>query len=267
MERENLEKRTARTATDLRNQLAQMSMASQQLEDCARDDEKCRKYLAIMNQGICRMLRIVDRMELGGRLGREKPELNLAPTDLGGLTADLGAGMESLLKQAGVELTVRTPEHLLAWVDEKLIRQLLLELVANGAGGPKGIRTGGRVSLTLKRDGDSAVYTVEDDGPGLPPEKLPFLFNSDGEGLPEWRQGGNGIALAHRIAVLHGGRLAPVCEAGRGLVVVVSIPLGQGKRDILLTPRVEVDRGGFGDVLVGLSHLLPRDVFAPGEYE
>ena len=267
MGQESLGKGAARAAADLRGPLAQISMAGQWLERYAGEDEKCRKYLAMMNQGISRMLRIVDRMELSDRLGREKPELNLAPTDLSRLTADLGAQMESLLERAGVGLTVQTPEYLLARVEGTLIRQLLLELVANGAGGPNGARAGGRVSLTLKRDGDNAVFTVEDDGPGLPPEKLPFLFNSDGEGLPEWRQGGNGVALAHRIAVLHGGRLAPVCEAGRGLMVVVSIPLNQGEGGTLRESRAEADRGGFGEARVGLSHLLPPEVFAPGEYE
>lgn len=267
MERENLEKSAVKTATDLRKQLAQMSMASQQLEECAWDDEKCRKYLAIMNQGICRMLRIVGRMELGDRLGGEKPELKIDPTDLGGLTANLGTRMEGLLKRAGVELTVSAPEYLLARVDGDLIRQLLLELVANGAGGPDGARAGGRVSLTLRRDGDNAVFAVEDNGPGISAEKLPFLFDSKGEGLPEWRQGGNGIAIARRIAALHGGRLVPMCEAGRGLVVTVSIPLNQGGGDGLREPPVELDRGGFDEALVGLSHLLPARVFAPGEYE
>lgn len=260
MEQENLEKGAVRTAADLRIQLAQMTAASQMLEQCAWD-EKSRGYLAAMNQGICRMLRIVGRMELGGRLGGEAPGLKTAPADLGGLTADLGTRMEGLLERAGVKLNVSGPEHLPAQVDSELVRQMLLELVANGA------RAGKRVVLTLKRDGEDAVFTVEDDGPGVPAEKLPFLFDSAREDLPDWRQGGNGIAIARRIAVLHGGRLAPLCEPGRGLVVTASIPLNRGGSDTLQSPPVEWDRGGFDEVLVGLSHLLPAGVFAPGEYD
>ena len=257
---ENLEKGIQRTAAELRLQLAQMTAASQLLERCAFDG-KSRDYLAAMNQGICRMLRIVGRMELSGRLGGDVAAVKLAPVDLGALTADLGTRMEGLLERAGVKLTVKGPERLPARADGELVRQLLLELVSNGA------KAGKAVTLTLKRDGDSAVFTVEDDGPGVDPEKLPFLFDSGAAELPDWKRSGNGIAIARRIAALHGGRLAPMCAAGRGLSVTVSIPLNRGGDDALRCPPVKWDRGGFDEAVVGLSHLLPAGVFAPGEYE
>ena len=260
MAQEDLEQGIRRTAAELRLQLAQMTAASQLLERSAID-EKSRGCLAAMNQGICRMLRLVGRMELSDRLGGEAPVVKLAPVDLGALTSDLGARMEGLLERAGVKLTVRGPEHLPARADAELIRQLLLELVANGA------RAGKSVTLTLKRDGDSAVFTVEDDGPGVSGEKLPFLFDSGAQELPDWRRGGSGIAIARRIAALHAGRLAAVCTPGRGLSVTSSIPLNWGGDDPLRCPTVEWDRGGFDDAVVGLSHLLPAGVFAPGEYE
>ena len=78
MERQELDQGTARTAAELRLQLAQMTAASQLLEHTARD-EKSQDYLAAMNQSICRMLRIVGRLELSGRLGGEDPRLERAP--------------------------------------------------------------------------------------------------------------------------------------------------------------------------------------------
>ena len=260
MAAENLEKGIQQTTAELRRQLAQMTAASQLLERSAFD-EKSRGYLAAMNQGICRRLRIVGRMELCGRLDGEEPVVKLAPVDLGALTADLGARMEGLLERAGVKLTVKGPEHLPARADGELIRQLLLELVANGA------KAGTEVTLTLKRDGDSAVFTVKDNGPGISRSQLPFLFDSSAQELPDWKRSGNGIAIARRIVALHGGRLVPVCTTGRGLSVTVSIPLNRGGDDALQCPPVEWDRGGFDEAVVGLSHLLPAGVFAPGEYE
>ena len=244
-EQEKWKQGTARQAAELRIQLAQMTAASQMLERCAWDP-KSKGYLAAMNQSICRMLRLVGRMELCGRLGDEAPELNIAPVNLGGLAYDLGMRMAGLLERTGVALTVDCPEHLAAQADGELVRQLPLELTANG---------------------DSAVFIVEDNGPGVSPEKLPFLFDSGAEELPDWRKSGNGIAIARRIAVLHGGRLAPLCVPGRGLAVTVSLPLNRGVDDVLRCPPVEWDRGGFDDAVVGLSHLLPAKVFEPVEYE
>ena len=256
----NLEKGIEQTTAELRRQLAQMTAASQLLERAAFD-EKGKRYLAALNQGICRMLRIVGRMELCGRLGGETPAIRPAPVDLGGLTAELGARMEGLLERAEVKLTVKAPRHLPARADGELIRQLLLELVANGAAAGKS------VTLTLRQDGDSAVFTVEDDGPGISPEKLPYLFDSGGQALPDWKRSGNGVAIARQVAALHGGRLVPVCAHGRGLSVTASIPLNRGGDDALQCPAVEWDRGGFDEAVVNLSHLLPVEIFAPGEYE
>ena len=181
VEQEKWKQGTARQAAELRIQLAQMTAASQMLERCAWDP-KSKGYLAAMNQSICRMLRLVGRMELCGRLGDEAPELNIAPVNLGGLAYDLGMRMAGLLERTGVALTVDCPEHLAAQADGELVRQLLLELTANGA------RAGTQVWLTLKQDGDSAVFIVEDNGPGVSPEKLPFLFDSGAEELPDWRK-------------------------------------------------------------------------------
>ena len=257
---ENPERGIQRAAAELRVQLAQMTAASQLLEQSAFD-EKSEGCLAAMNQGICRMLRIVGRMELSSRLSGEAPAVRLSPVDLGALTADLGERMEGLLKRAGVKLTVKGPERLAARADGELIRQLLLELVANAA------KAGTQVTLTLKQDGDSAVFTMGDNGPGVSAAQLPYLFDSAAQELPDWKRGGSGIAIARRIAVLHGGRLAAVCTPGQGLSVTACIPLNRGGDEALRCPSVEWDRGGFDEAVVGLSHLLPAAVFAPGEYE
>ena len=70
MDWDGLDRGAARTAAELRIQLAQMTAASQMLERNAWD-EKGRGYLLALNQSICRMLRIVGRLELCERLGRE----------------------------------------------------------------------------------------------------------------------------------------------------------------------------------------------------
>ena len=84
MDRETLAADTAKTAAALRSQLNQMAAASQVLERSTAG-EKERTYLAVINQSICRMLRIVGRMELGHRLtDREKQQNQKKGTDHSG---------------------------------------------------------------------------------------------------------------------------------------------------------------------------------------
>lgn len=258
MEQHGLDQGAARTAAELRLQLAQMTAASQLLERTARDG-KSRSYLAAMNQSICRMLRVVGRLELSARLGGEEPRLERVPTDLGELAGELGERMAGLLECAGVRLEVSAPEGIGAQVDRELVRQLLMELVANGAAAGK------HVTLALARQGESAVFTVEDDGPGVPPERLQYLFFSGEEAVPDWRRGGVGVAVARRAAALHGGTLVAECVPGRGLRAAASIPLGEAGKGLLREPGAAWDRGGFDDELVALSALLPAWVFGPEE--
>ena len=261
MDLESLDRGAARTAGLLRVQLAQMTAASQLLEQTATDAGS-REQLAALNQSICRMLRIVGRMELTYRLGADAPRLEPALVNLAELVRELGREMTALLAGAGVELSVRCPERMSAFADGGLIRQLLLELTSNGA------KAGKRVSVTLTKKGDSASLTVEDDGPGLPPEKLETLFSGGGEKEPDWRKSGNGVAIARRIAALHGGRLMADAAPGRGLRMVVTIPLGLDRVPGLLeSPPARWKEGGFSEALVGLSDLLPAGLFAPKETE
>lgn len=264
MDRDELDRGAARTAAELRKQLAQMTMVSQLLEDSAWD-EKGKGHLAELNQSICRMLRIVGRLELCERLACGDAELQDAPVDLAELTAELCERMEGLLDGEGVKLTVRRPERLPAWADKTLVEQLLLELTANAAGAVQDAKTGKagkRVTVTLEQVRDMAVFTVEDNGPGVRPEEAERLFpQTGGEQPPDWRRKGNGIAIAQRIARLHGGALVASCTSGRGLRVSASIPLNRGRGEDFRGPVLKVDEGGFDSALVGLSHLLRPDAF------
>ena len=247
----NVDQGTERTAAELRLQLAQMTMASQLLGGCAQDG-KSQGYLAMLNQGICRMLRIVGRLELSARLGEEDPpRMDWAAADLARLTEELGERMAGLLPAPPV--------------DEGLIRQMIMELVSNGAKAAIAAKAGGQVTLTLEARGDRAVFTVEDDGPGVAPERLQYLFSREEEAVPNWRRGGVGVAIARRAAALHGGTLMAGCAPGKGLRAVASIPLGSLEGAVLESPGLSWDRGGFDDELVALSDLLPPAAFRPGE--
>ena len=162
MDTGNIDQGAARTAAALRVQLAQVTAAAQALERTATD-ARSRQYLAALDQSVCRMLRIVGRLELSGRLGGEDGPVRLenALIDLAQLTRELGERLGQLLAFAGVELRVSAPEWMGALADQGLIRQMLMELVSNAA------KAGGHVSLALAEQGRRAVFTVEDDGPEI----------------------------------------------------------------------------------------------------
>lgn len=254
MDRETLAAGTAHIAAELRNQLTQMAAASQVLERTAVT-EKDRSYLAVLNQGICRMLRIVGRMELAHRLTDEE-QIRCFPRDmdLGPWLEELGRRLESVLANIDVPFTLTCPSHLPVRADGELLQQMLLELIANAA------LAGTRVSLTVAQKDGRVCFTVSDNGPGVPSDRLDQLFASSEPGAHY------GIALAQRIAELHGGRLMADPAPGRGLTMVAAIPLKAGAPGKQLeSPRAQWHSGGFDAVLVAMSGLLPAQAFLPEE--
>ena len=260
MDRPSIDQGAARTAAELRRQLTQMTAATQMLERNAAD-EKSLRYLAMLEQGICRMLRVVGRLELSQRLGGDGAPARMETelTDLARLTRELGERLAALLAHTGTELTVSAPKWMGALADEGLIRQMLMELVSNGA------KAGKHITLTLAQHGQRAVFTVEDDGPGVDPERMSRLFSGEEEAVPDWRRDGVGVAIVRRVVDLHGGTLMADCAPGKGLRVAASIPLGTPGGSVLKNPSVSWDQGGFSEELIALSDLLPAGAFGPGD--
>lgn len=252
MDRETLAGGTARIAAELRNQLTQMAAASQVLERSA-SGERDRAYLAVLNQGICRMLRIVGRMELAHRLTDEE-RIRCFPKDLdlSSWLEELGQRLESVLANIQVTFSLSCPPRLMVQADADLLQQMLLELIANAA------LAGTQVSLTVTQSEGKVCFTVSDNGPGVPSDRLSELFTTPEPGAHY------GIALAQQIAELHGGRLMADPAPGRGLTMVAAIPLQEsGYSGKLESPRAPWHSGGFDDVLVAMSNLLPSRAFLP----
>ena len=250
MDRESLAADTAKTAAALRSQLNQMAAASQVLEH-STTSEKDRTYLAVINQSICRMLRIVGRMELGHRLTDEEAQLSLRYIDLTRQLEDLGTCLQGVLADIGVAFTLRCPDHLYAIADGGLLRQMLLELISNLA------LVSTKITLSVAVKDDRICFTFSDNGPG----------QADGRpALPaqlEEQEERSSIDLARRIAELHGGTLMISANEDSSLSITVSIPHRKDPDLRLESTASPWHTGGFDSVLVAMSQLLPSRSFLP----
>jgi signal transduction histidine kinase len=111
--------------------------------------------------------------------------------------------------------------------DLQLIERALTNLIDNALRHALGSQA---VRVSLRRDGQQAEIVVEDAGPGLPDElhrrlelglslRDPPIRRSSG-GL-----GGLGLAIAQRVAVLHGGSLRPLPAPQGGTRLCLVLPL------------------------------------------
>ncbi len=125
--------------------------------------------------------------------------------------------------QVTVEIEKLEPAALTG--DPDRLKQLLLILLDNAI---KYTPPGGRVSVSLRRDGANAELTVRDTGVGIPAEALPHVFERFYRADPARSRdpGGTGLGLpiAQWIVEQHGGRITLDSEPGKGTTVAVLLP-------------------------------------------
>src|ERR1041384_4320056 len=114
------------------------------------------------------------------------------------------------------------------WVDGDASRleQVFANIVTNAV---KYTPSGGDIRVSVRADGDDAVFSVEDTGFGIAPELLPSIFDMfvQGETTLDRARGGLGIGLTlvRRLVDLHGGSVsAPSGGVGKGSAFPVRLP-------------------------------------------
>ncbi|MGV3720451.1 MAG: sensor histidine kinase [Actinomycetota bacterium] len=121
----------------------------------------------------------------------------------------------------GYQLSVR-PDETLPPVegDPKLLAAALRALLRNSMRAMPGT---GEIRVVTRNAGDCAEITVEDSGPGIPPEIISQAFEPF---VTTWQDhAGLGLTLVERVARAHGGSAALHSNLGEGVQVTVSLPV------------------------------------------
>ncbi|WP_042371265.1 sensor histidine kinase [Streptacidiphilus neutrinimicus] len=171
-----------------------------------------------------RMTALVEDLLLLARLDAGRP-LEREPVDLAPLVVDAVQDAHAAVPDHRWE--VRLPEDAAAEVvgDENRLRQVLVNLLANAG---KHTPAGTTVTASLTCEDRWAVLAVADDGPGIPQELLPTVFErfARGDGSRSRKAGSTGLGLAIVAAVVasHGGQVWVTSEPGE-TVFTVRLPL------------------------------------------
>ena len=185
-------------------------------------DDVVRSLSRIESESI-RMTSLVEDLLLLARLDAGR-ELVLGEVDLVPLVVD--AVSDAHAAAPDHEWLLNAPDGAVVVTgDGGRLHQVVANLLANAhAHTPDGTR----VTTTLAVDGDDALITVRDDGPGISPGLLPVLFErfARGDGSRSRATGSTGLGLAIVAAVVdaHGGTVSVESVPG-DTRFVVRIPL------------------------------------------
>ncbi len=143
------------------------------------------------------------------------------------LVADVVQKFALTQQPPGVLLDAAPPERLELEGDLQLVERALSNLIDNALRHAPGSAP---VRISLQRDGAMARVVVEDGGPGLPGELLLRLDRQQSLRDPPLKRtsggiGGLGLAIAQRVALLHGGSLRPLPAPQGGTRLCLALPL------------------------------------------
>ncbi|HEX7383984.1 MAG TPA: ATP-binding protein [Burkholderiaceae bacterium] len=187
-----------------------------------------RDEIAIAHRNGRRLLKLVNTLLDFSRIEAGRVQASYEPADLAQVTAELASVFRSAVERAGLTLAIDcAPLAEPVYVDREMWEKVVLNLLGNAFK----FTFEGRISVTLREDGDAALLQVADTGIGIPAEALPHLFDRffRVEGARGRTQEGTGIGLAlvQELVRLHGGSVGAHSTPGRGSVFSVRLPFGR----------------------------------------
>ncbi len=198
-----------------------------------------RRPAELLVADVVRLRHLIDELMEISRLDDGGEPVTAEPVDVAELIGDVvAAGGWATQVELDIEAgTVQTDPRRFA----RVLGNLVDNAVEHGRVG---------VSVTARRTGDRLVVEVADEGPGIPPDYLPYLFErfSKGDRARAGRGSGLGMAIAQRNAELLDGAIEVHSEPGRGtrcrFVLPVAVPLRDGEATVGIEGDREGDRAG-----------------------
>jgi len=185
-----------------------------------------RQSLETISQEAHRMSHTVNQLLTLARADSGKEKLTFGEVNLSELITRLGSDLEALCQDKGLSYQSEQLENLVVKGDPMKLRQVLLNILDNAI---KYTPRGGRISASVRAEGELAVVSISDTGVGISPEDLPHIFDRfyrvDKARSPSEGGTGLGLAIAKYITELHGGNIEAESQTDTGSTFRVRLPL------------------------------------------
>lgn len=192
--------------------------------------EEQRDFLQIMRQQIDRLSNLAVSMLDLSRVEAGSFELHPENVNLATVAGSVLDEFQAQAQAKGVSLALEGGERDTAWTDEQRLAQVLRALIDNAV---KFSPSGSTVKVTAWADEKYATLVVSDNGPGIPEEELPHVFERFHRGKKERATtsgSGLGLSIARELTELLGGRITAASHDGDGAMFTVRLPLTGPRR-------------------------------------
>jgi PAS domain S-box-containing protein len=176
------------------------------------------RALEVLERNSALLTRLIGDLLDASRIAGGKLEIERVPFDLLDAVTSAVTALEPGARERQLALELVTdgrPAHVEG--DPERLDQVVRNLIGNAL---KFTPPGGRIDVALRREGNTLLLEVRDDGQGIAADELPRIFErfrQGGGGLRGTQRGlGLGLSIVRHLVELHGGRVE-VASAGTGL--------------------------------------------------
>jgi heavy metal sensor kinase len=221
---------TADASHELRTPLAVIEAESTLALRKERTQEDYQKSLDLIYQETSYMTATLDKLLMLARADAGKEQVSFETVNLKDLLSDVASDVEILCREKDLNFQLGQLDNLIITGDPIKLKQLFLNLLDNAL---RYTPASGTVSLSLTKEGRSAVVAVSDTGIGIPEEHIPQIFERfyrvDKARSRSEKGSGLGLSICKYIVEVHSGSITVESEVGKGSTFSVYLPL-RGKR-------------------------------------
>ncbi|MDA8235728.1 MAG: HAMP domain-containing sensor histidine kinase [Clostridia bacterium] len=225
---ENRKELISSISHDLQTPIAAIKGYVEGIQDgVANSPEKMDRYIKTIYAKANDMEKLIDELFLYSKLDLKRLPFNFEQVDTHSYFQDYIEELRFDLEKGGVELSFRQEGNIspLITVDREKLKRVLTNIVDNSL---KYIdKPEKRIAITLTGTNQELTVGIRDNGPGIPPEDLPFIFDRfyrvDQSRNTATGGSGLGLAIAKRIVEEHGGTIWAESQPGEGTSIYFSL--------------------------------------------
>jgi signal transduction histidine kinase/ActR/RegA family two-component response regulator len=242
----------AMLAHELRNPLSPIGMAASLLDRTPNATPQLHKLSRVIGRQVDHMAKLLDDLLDAARVSSGKFTLSTEPLVLADVLQQAVETTQPSVQERRQRLQVELPpESVVVEGDQVRLTQVFTNLLANAS---KYTPDGGTLRLTARADDGEVTVGIEDNGNGIAPEIIPFIFDlfTQGPRALARSEGGLGVGLnvVRNLVNMHAGTVTAESRgAGQGSYFTVHLPRS-GQRSVDRGPSQVAVTGGRKRVLV-----------------
>lgn len=193
--------------------------------------ENINKYLKIIYNNTAYMNKLIDDLFLFSKLDMQKLEFQFVTVAVRPFVSDLMEEFKFEFEERGIAFDYcdRLERDCSCSIDRKRLHQVFRNILGNA------IKYGPEENLLIKTElyglDDFVYIDIKDNGPGIPEDKLPHIFDRfyriDAERTKDFMSTGLGLAIAKELVEAHGGRITVSSVENEGTCFTVMLPVAQ----------------------------------------